>query len=245
MFLNLEQTRKHYRQVLQDKPSDYYERFDLDILARRPLVRELMTRAFERLFPTKAGHLLDLGCGTCFYYPLLARHAERITGVDLCVPMLEQAKVLIERERLTNCQVMESSALSLPIPDHSVDVVHSWDFLHHVQDVPRTVQEIVRVLKPGGRYVAFEPNIFNPSISWYHARRRAEWRIFAQNQLTIPRQLRRFFDVRIRYDNTIISFLNERTRPLWQVINTVTKVWPLHLLSFRYIMDSRLRDAPR
>lgn len=242
MFFDLDKTRSHYGKLLEEKPSDYYERFDLDMLDKRPIVRDLVEKAFQQIFPERVGSLLDLGCGTCFYFPLLAKHADQLTGVDLCVPMLQQAEQLIEKHGLTNCQVRESSALSLPLEDSSIDVAHSWDFLHHVQDIDKTVEEIRRVLKPGGRYVAVEPNILNPSIWWYHMRRRCEWRIFRQNQFSMPRALRKHFDVRIRYDNTIISFLTPRTLPIWKTVNTMTKLPVVRYLSFRYVMDCRLKD---
>jgi ubiquinone/menaquinone biosynthesis C-methylase UbiE len=241
MLYDLDQIRGHYGKLLDDKPQDFYERFDSDILVKRPMVRDLIDQAFDRLFPDKVGNLLDVGCGTCFYFPLLAPHAERVFGVDLCIPMLEQARQMIVDHGLDNCEVRESSALDLPFEAKSMDVVHSWDFLHHVPDVPRAIDEIRRVLKPGGRYVALEPNIMNPSILWYHARRRVEWRIFRQNQFTIPRVLRRYFDVKIRYDNTIISFLNARTLPIWKAVNALTSVPVFHLLSFRYIVECRLK----
>ena len=49
--------------------------------------------------------LVDVGCGTCFYFPILSRHAENLVGVDVCIPMLEQAKELIQVKGLENCRV--------------------------------------------------------------------------------------------------------------------------------------------
>lgn len=243
MFHNLEEIRGHYRKVLESKSPLYYERFDRHMLDKRPRVRELIDQAFAKLFPEKVGNLLDVGCGTGFYFPLLARHAERITGIDLCAPMLEQAADLIREKGLSNCQVRECSALDLAIEDNTMDVVYSWDFLHHVTDVRKAVSEISRVLKPGGRYVALEPNLLNPSIAWYHLRRRSEWRLSSQNQFRIPRLLRGSFDVRVSYDNTIVSFLDERTWWLWNAIDRLTSIPPLRWLSFRYILDCTFRGA--
>src|SRR5690606_11290839 len=169
LLYDIEQIRAHYRKVIAARTPDYWERFDQHMLEKRPHVRMLLERTFQRLFPEKVGRLLDVGCGTCFYFPLLARHAEALIGVDICIPVLEQAQQLIAAEGLTNGSVRESSALDLPFEDRSVDVVHSWDFLHHVPDVRRAISEIDRVLAPGGRYVALEPNLLNPSIFWYHA----------------------------------------------------------------------------
>ena len=248
MFHNQEENRQHYDQVSGEKRTLYFQRFDTQILDENPIVARLVTKAFDEMFPQSAGKapsagkLLDVGCGTGFYYPLLSQHAESVVGVDVSRAMLDEAEQLIERQQLTNCSVQECSALELPFEDASFDTVHCWDVLHHVSDVPKTLGEIDRVLKPGGRFIAVEPNLLNPSITWYHARRRSEWRLFTQNQFSLVRPLRkRDFDVSVRYDNTIISFLNERTEWLWKAVNTFTSVRPLHMMSFRYVMDAKKR----
>lgn len=239
MLYDIDEIRSHYRELLDEKPRDYFERFDPYILDKRPIVRDLVAKAFEREFPERVPKLLDVGCGTCFYFPLLAKHVDELTGVDLCIPMLDQARELIAEKGLANCTVQESSALELPFEDASFDVVHSWDFLHHVPDVEGAAREITRVLKPGGRYIAVEPNVVNPSILHYHVRRRVEWGLLAKNQFTNPGHFKRDFDVTLRYDNTIISFLNERTHGLWKAIDAFTSVWPTRYLAFRYVMECR------
>ncbi|MEW6074361.1 MAG: hypothetical protein AB1726_17435 [Planctomycetota bacterium] len=55
MLYDLDQIRKHYRRLLERKPRDYYERFDQHMLEKRPLVRALIVKAFDRLFPAKVG----------------------------------------------------------------------------------------------------------------------------------------------------------------------------------------------
>jgi len=237
LLYDLDQIRKYYRKLLERKPRDYYERFDQNMLDKRPLVRDLIVKAFDRLLPDKVDHLLDVGCGTCFYFPLLSTKANRITGIDLCIPMLDQAQELIKEKDLQNCDVREASALDLPFEDNSVDVVLSWGFLHDVPDVDMALQEISRVLKPNGRYIALEPNLLNPSIFWYHFRRRVEWGLFSKNQFRMPRIFRKYFQIGITYDNTIISFLSKKTQPIWKAVNLLTSIPPFHLLSFRYILE--------
>ena len=241
MFHSEKEARAHYGKVLQTKTPLYYERFDRNMLDKRPLVKELVARVFAKLFPEEVGDLLDVGCGTGHYFPLLKRHARNLAGVDICAPMVAEAQELIREKGLADCSVAEGSALDLPFDDNTMDVVFSWDFLHHVPDVPRAVSEIARVLRPGGRYVVLEPNLLNPSITWYHLRRRSEWRLFRQNQFRVPRRLRKRFDVRVSYDNTIISFLDEKTWRLWKLIDRLTSLWPFRWLSFRYILDCRKR----
>lgn len=241
MFPDLDDTRSHYDRVLRSRPNLYYERFDLNMLENRPLVAELLAKAFAKTFPQSPQRVLDLGCGTCFYYPILAKHTEQLTGMDISAEMLVEANQVISASQLNNCRVIQASALEIPLADASVDVVHSWDFLHHVSNIDRVLGEIHRVLKPNGRYVAFEPNLLNPSITWYHARRRNEWRLFTQNQFTIPRKMSQRFHVQVNYDNTIISFLDEKTEWLWNLANSITSFPPLDRLSFRYVIDATRR----
>jgi len=242
VFHNLDQNREHYDRVSGEKATLYYQRFDTNILDENPIVADLVGKLYDKLFPQPNGNLLDLGCGTGFYFPLLSQHAKSIVGVDVSKSMLEEARQLIAQRQLSDCSVRECSALELPFEDASFDVVHCWDVLHHVSDVAQTLKEIRRVLTPGGRLIAIEPNLLNPSIAWYHARRRSEWRLFTQNQFSLVRPLRKSFDVAVSYDNTIISFLNEETRWLWKAANTFTSVWAFHVLSFRYIIDASRRD---
>ena len=101
---DLKQIGTHYRKVIEDRTAEYYERFDPFILDKRPMVAKLVEIAFAKNFPEKVPDLLDVGCGTCFYFPLLAKHAERLTGVDLCIPMLDVAQELIAAKGLTNCE---------------------------------------------------------------------------------------------------------------------------------------------
>jgi SAM-dependent methyltransferase len=49
-------------------------------------------------------------------------------------------------------ELQVADAESLPFEDDRFDVVYSWGVIHHTPDVPQAAREIVRVLKPGGRF---------------------------------------------------------------------------------------------
>lgn len=241
VFHNLAENRQHYDIVSSEKRPLYYQRFDTTLLETNPIVAGLLKTTFQELFPQPVSRLLDLGCGTAFYYPLLSRHAQTLVGIDVSREMLSEADQLIVQRELQNCSVQECSALELCFEQESFDAVHCWDFLHHVSDIPQALREVTRVLRPGGRFIAVEPNIMNPSIAWYHARRRSEWRLFKQNQFSLVRPLLKDFNVHIRYDNTIISFLNDQTLWVWKCANRLTSIKPFHLMSFRYIIEATKR----
>ena len=73
-----------------------------------------------------------------------------MTAVDLSA-----TSVAVTRRRLSLkglvAEVREADAESLPLPSDSVDCVWSWGVIHHSPDTKACADEIVRVLKPGGR----------------------------------------------------------------------------------------------
>jgi demethylmenaquinone methyltransferase/2-methoxy-6-polyprenyl-1,4-benzoquinol methylase len=99
------------------------------------------------------GWLLEAGAGTGRIASLLAPHVGRLVISDLSAPMLVQA-----RAKALACPV-QAHAESLPFPDGQFDRVLVVDALHHFRDQRRALVEMVRVLKPGGRFVVEEPDI--------------------------------------------------------------------------------------
>ena len=96
--------------------------------------------------------VVDAGCGSGKFSATLARlGAHRVIGVDLGLKGLrfaqEQAR---KRDYGKRLHYKRGSVLSMPLRDHSVDVVWSNGVIHHTLDYDRCVREFARVLKPGG-----------------------------------------------------------------------------------------------
>jgi ubiquinone/menaquinone biosynthesis C-methylase UbiE len=97
-----------------------------------------------RELPIAARRLLDLGCGTGrFLAPLAGRFPMLVCGVDLSRRMLSVA-------RNSAAPVVQAPAESLPFADGAFDLVFLSMVLHHIQDSPRAVAELARVVRPGG-----------------------------------------------------------------------------------------------
>jgi SAM-dependent methyltransferase len=97
-----------------------------------------------------AGRVLECGCGT----GLVTRHllgAEHVHALDWSPHMLNQVERKFSPERVT---VVQGDLRELPYPDDMFDRVLTANVLQHVTpaDQPRAAAEIMRVLKPGGRY---------------------------------------------------------------------------------------------
>lgn len=121
------------------------------------------------------GSVLELGAGTGFFSLnlKLAGLVEDVHVSDLSPGMVEAAKQNAERLGFT-IEGRVADAESLPYEDDSFDLVVGHAVIHHIPDVEAALREVVRVLRPGGRFViAGEPT----TIGHWYARHlgRATW----------------------------------------------------------------------
>jgi len=128
---------------------------------------------YDRTIPLKApqhlieliglpieGAILDAGGGTGRVAQAFEHLATRVVVVDLSIGMLRQAG---QKGRLWPvCSETES----LPFPDASFERIVMVDALHHVLSQKRTVNELWRVLKSGGRIVIEEPDVRKLSVKF-------------------------------------------------------------------------------
>jgi ubiquinone/menaquinone biosynthesis C-methylase UbiE len=113
-------------------------------------------RLAERLSELAAGDAVaDIGCGPGTAARRAARRGASVVGVDPAPVMLRLARLLTRRSTRT-VRYAEGSAEALPLPDASVSVAWSIASVHHWADLDAGLQEVRRVLKPGGRLVAIE-----------------------------------------------------------------------------------------
>ncbi|MEQ1635832.1 MAG: malonyl-ACP O-methyltransferase BioC [Methylococcales bacterium] len=97
------------------------------------------------------GNVLDIGCGTGFLTHQLQQMGgfRQLLALDIAIPMLLQAR----QRLLDSANYVCGDAESLPLQDASLDSVFSSLALQWCQNLPATLQECRRVLKPGGRLV--------------------------------------------------------------------------------------------
>ncbi|EEB74977.1 class I SAM-dependent methyltransferase [Thermococcus sp. AM4] len=92
---------------------------------------------------TRSGKALDLGCGTGNYTLELRRRGFDVIGLDASEGMLR-----IARSKGLNC--IRGDAYSLPFPDESFDLVLSVTMFEFIHEPEKVLEEIYRVLRPGG-----------------------------------------------------------------------------------------------
>ena len=101
--------------------------------------------------------VLDVGCGLGAIDELLIKRYEAavVTGIDVDPALLDGMRKRVERADLADrIHAVAVGGGSLPFPADSFDVVFSKDSLVQIPDKPAIFAEILRVLRPGGRFIA-------------------------------------------------------------------------------------------
>ncbi len=128
-----------------------------------PQANEALIAAFVRLSGLPGGaRVADLGCGSGVFTELLRRRGYQSVGLDIS-PKL----VALGRRKYTGLELVEGDVENLPFQDASLDGVLLSSIVHHFPDPRRLASEVRRVLKSGGRFVAFDPNRMNPFMWLY------------------------------------------------------------------------------
>lgn len=110
--------------------------------------------AFEVMeFGRHAGEkVLEIGGGLGTDLSMFARHGAIVTDVDLSAGHLAHARENFALRGLTG-EFVHHDAETLPFADNTFDVVYSNGVIHHTPNTQHVVQEIRRVLKPGGKAI--------------------------------------------------------------------------------------------
>lgn len=114
--------------------------------------------------------MLDVGCGNGHWTRIMAAFiAEnaRITAIDSDVRWYTENKELEEHFSKTGISfsLREGNAQNLPFPDNSFDFVTCQTLLIHVPEPQKALNEMKRVLKPGGSLLCVEPNNIVQSLT--------------------------------------------------------------------------------
>jgi SAM-dependent methyltransferase len=97
--------------------------------------------------------LLEIGLGQGADSEQLARRGARWNGLDLTQAAVDRVRLRFQLRGLGLGDCRVGSALAIPWPDQSFDIVFSHGVLHHIPNILQAQGEIARVLRPGGRLV--------------------------------------------------------------------------------------------
>ena len=127
---------------------------------------ELLIATVIRIIDLPRGaRIADLGCGSGIFTELLRRAGYGSVGMDLSPKLIQLGHI-----KHPEAELVEGDAENLPFEPESFDGVLLSNLVHHFPDPSLLAAEVHRVLKPGGRFVAVDPNRLNPSMWLYRDR---------------------------------------------------------------------------
>ena len=106
--------------------------------------------------------ILDVGCGDGYYDALVSKTGARVLGIDIHPRMLPFAQKHYSDERT---EFMFMDAEQMDLPGRAFDKVMSLCVVEHFSRDDAVLQNISRLLKPGGRFVFSADSLSNPGIT--------------------------------------------------------------------------------
>lgn len=105
----------------------------------------------------KGKKVLDIACGEGYGTEILSAEAEEMIGIDIDAGSVQRAKNKYQKENLT---YLVGDITAIPVSDHSIDIVVSFETIEHVEEIQQQqfLIEIKRVLKPEGILIISTPN---------------------------------------------------------------------------------------
>lgn len=180
--------------ALWERGSDSYDRRCARVLGGRQAKAWGLWRIPEArlrlLGPVRGKDVLEVGCGAARWSHALAAAGARVVGLDLSNAQLRKARR--ERRRAGRVALIRANAERLPFVDDAFDVAFSdWGALTF-SDPRKTVPEVARVLRPGGRLVFATSSPFRAVVQPRVGRgmpRRLRYDYFGLHRLDYPREV--------------------------------------------------------
>jgi MPBQ/MSBQ methyltransferase len=126
------------------------------IAAKYDFVDEMMKFGGINSATCDAAKVLDVGCGVGGTSRYLAKNLgpnAEVTGITLSPNQVKRATELAAEQGVPNANFRVMNALQMEFPDNSFDVVWACESGEHMPDKKAYIDEMMRVLKPGGKFV--------------------------------------------------------------------------------------------
>lgn len=130
------------------------ERFDGDLTSGTLTAAEHVGRYLWAAETVRGRRVLDAGSGTGYGTSILARTASEVVGVDVDPEAVREATAIAP----DNADIVVGDLAALPFADDAFDVCVCFETIEHVADQSSALDEIRRVLAPGGLLVISSPN---------------------------------------------------------------------------------------
>jgi len=96
--------------------------------------------------------VLEIGVGNGSHAQLLAQHARSFTGIDITEYAVKSTCMRMNCFNI-HANILQMNAESLEFADNSFDFIWSWGVIHHSANTQKILEEMHRVLRPGGKAI--------------------------------------------------------------------------------------------
>ena len=150
---------------LQDKKAEveFFDQYSkngydvFDIESKNRLIEECL-KILSRFTELKRGMIIaDLGCGSGAFTDILRDKGFFCIGLDLSHKILSAGQ-----RKFPELEFINGDVDNLPFASESIDLILFSGMLHHLPEKIFCAKEAFGVLKPGGAFVAFDPNRLTP-----------------------------------------------------------------------------------
>lgn len=155
----------------------------------------MLTVDLDRLRVAAGDHLLDMGCGGGRHAFAALRRGARVVAFDADLGELKQVRDMVDAMRAEGevppagfGLTVQGDALSLPFADGAFERIIAAEVLEHIPDDASAIDELARVLAPGGRIAVTVPARLPERVNWaldddYHDFPGGHVRIYRQRDL--------------------------------------------------------------
>lgn len=126
--------------------------------------RKIISILKEKLNGSKVKKILDLGCGTGSFTFRLSQvfNQSEIIGVDISPGCVKRARKDYPKIKFEIGDIEKTFFKS-----SSIDLICYSGILHHFLDFSKVAKEGARILRTGGHFFSYDPNLYNPALWLY------------------------------------------------------------------------------
>ncbi len=213
--------------LLSDKKErkKYFE----EITYKRFYGREWHIPIIAKFEEFKDRNVLEIGCGIGTDGFEFAKNGAHYTGIDLTSKSIKLAKERFELFDVKGTFINVNAEETLPCPNNSFDHIYSFGVIHHSPNPDYIVDEMYRVLRPGGTFTVMLYN--RSSINYYieimFLRKLFRWILYPKFMPLLISKVAGFDEWKLNEHRRIMREKGKLTKEEWISINTDGPLCPL------------------
>jgi len=198
--------------------SEYF----LDITSKRFNGREWHVPLIAKFEEFKNKDLLEIGCGIGTDGFEFAKNGARYVGIDLSPNSISLAEERFRLFAVSGIFKVVNAEESLPFADNSFDHIYSFGVIHHTPNTEAIIDEMYRVLRPGGTFTVMVYN--RSSINYYveiqFLRRLWRWILYPRFMPAVVSRIAGFDEWKLKGHRELLMKQRKMSKEEWLSVNT-------------------------